>query len=270
MTTFRSIVRYLAPRWATRDRVLDQETDSRVLYSVAVTLDAMAERVRLGVLSRFPGLGPADSLPVLGRDRRIVRGPAESESNYVLRLKRWLDDHRTRGNAWALLEQIRGYLSPYAVRVRTVDEHGNWHTIDRDGTRSTYRASAWDWDGSALSAAHSRFWVLIYATADAKPWARLAPWGEPGEVWGAAGKTWGSTATPEEIAGLRRIVDYWRPAGTRCVQIIYCFEDSMFAPSDTAPPLPDGTYGSWGKYSGSVKVHARNRDAIYIRGTDGL
>jgi hypothetical protein len=264
---FRQLVRYLGPRWLTRDRVLGTETTSRVLYSVALLTDSLSERVVQGVRARFPGLGPDDALSELGRDRLIWRGPAEPATTYAGRLTRWLDDHRVRGNPWALLEQIRAYLVPHAVRVRTVDQWGNWYTIEADGTRSRYKASAWDWDGTSQAAGRSRFWVLIYL-GDTGPWFRQEPWGDPGKLWGEAGQTWGSTATPEEIAGLRRIVDFWRPAGTRCVQIIYCFEPTLFAPSDTAPPLPDGTYATWGKYVGSVKVHARNRDAIYIRGTD--
>lgn len=268
---FRRLIRYLGPSNITRDTVLGTETDSRVLWSIATMYDALSQRVWEGVQARFPGLGPEDAIPVIGRDRRIIRGPNEPIATHVLRQIRWLDDHRQRGNAWSLLEQIRGYLSPHAVRVRTVDEHGNWYTIDRNGSRSRFKASSWNWDGSAIADARSRYWVIIYATTDSpqKPWARSSLWGDTGLTWGEKGRTWGSTATRDEIDGLRRIVKFWRPDGTRCVHILYVFDDAAFNPADTAPPLPDGTWGSWGTYSGTVKAQARNREAIYIRGSQG-
>lgn len=267
--SIRKLIPALGPAWLTKDQVQGEETDSRMLYPGALVSDALLERARLGTRARFPGGGaPEDALAYIGRDRSIIRGPSESREAYEARLQRAIDDHRVRGNPWALMEQVRGYCSPHAIRCRTVDEHGNWRTIDRDGTRSTYRASAWDWDGSTLSAAWARFWLLIYPTTGTpkQPWDREGTWGD-GATWGDDGETLGSTATPDDVQAIRSIVRTWKRAGSRCLWILVVFDDTAFDPADTAPPLPDGTWGDWSMNSGGVQVPTRSTDAIYWKGT---
>lgn len=280
MSFFRSLVRRLGPGWLVKDELPDgTEVDNRFLYAVSLVLDAQLERFREGILARFPGPAgarsrstpgaPADALHLIGRDRLIRRGPAEPADHFESRCVRAIDDHRVRGNAWALLEQIQGMLAPRAVKVALVNEHGNFYTIDADGTRTRDKHTAWDWDGSALEDAWARSWVVIY-TEGGVPFEEGPAWGDDdqwGGAWGTDGYTWGSTATPDEAIGVQQTLPDWIMAGSRVQNVILSFDDSDFDPSDSAPPLPDGTWGPEYKIVGGVAVPNRNTHARYWKGT---
>jgi len=269
--TFRRIVRAIGPKWLTREVIstpLDSNTqvevDNRALYAMAAVKDAAAERVRLGVLARFPipGQTAQDSLLEIGRSRAVERGPNEPDAAYCERLRRWLDDWRIAGSPWSILEQVRAYCSPSPVRARIFTNRGDCYTIDRDGTRSRARDTAWDWDGDASRWA--RWWLVIYPTTAGEPWGRQIAY-DDGPNWGAVPGTWGSTAQPEDVFALQRIIRARKPRGGRCAHIIVCFDDDHFDPSDPST-LPDGTWGSTHKLSGGSYVPARFDDAAYWPG----
>lgn len=272
MTTFRDLIRKLGPPWLTRDQTPDPdggtvETDSRVLTVISIMFDGFGDRLRNGIRARFPGLAPEDALGYIGRDRRITRGPDESSAAFEVRLRAFLDGHRKRGSAWAMAEQLRGYCSPHAVRVRVVNEHGTMWTTERDGTLSVDRGTAWSWDGTGLVAGWARFWVIIYPTVGppTKPWQIEGQWGDGTTKYGDGG-TIGTTATPGDVKAIRKIVQEWKPAGSLCVHVIIAFDDASFAPAQAAPPLPGG---GWADYAdnGTPYVKARLDTARYWKGT---
>lgn len=269
--TFRRLVSFLGPKWLVRETIktpLDAsptaEVDDRALYAMALVKDAMAERIRLGVLARFPiaGSTPPDALAEIGADRRVFRGPDEPEAAFCARARRWLDDWRIAGSPWSVLEQVRAYCSPHEVRARIFTNRGDCYTIDRDGTRSRVRDTAWDWDGDTTRWA--RWWLVIYPTTAGDPWARQIAYDE-GPNWGEVPGSWGSTATPEDVLAIQRIIRDRKPRGGRCDRVIVCFDDDHFDPTD-ALTLPDGTWGSTHKLSGGSYVHARFDDAAYWPG----
>jgi len=97
-----------------------------ILYSAGFILDIFAERFRLAYEADLPEYAPADALTYLGRDRAIQRGINEPSTAYAARLVRHLDDHRTQGNPFALMDQLYAYLQTDGVTLRTVDNEGNW------------------------------------------------------------------------------------------------------------------------------------------------
>lgn len=291
---WRDLAKYMGPGWFVKDQItlspgVTKEVDNRALYAFLLMLDTMKQRLRYGVEARLTQWAPVDALQYIGAGLDTIQGPSESIAAYRARLQTAIDDKRLAGTAWPLLRQIRGYCSPYAVRVRLVNEHGHWYTIDRDGSQSTYRYSAWDWDGATAFALKtgatrvrgngvsgpaipwSRFWVVIYPTtgSPSQPWQRDGTW-DDGSTWDDNGQTWGSTATPDDVDAIRKIVTRWKPMGSRCVSIIISFSDTDFDPTTTAPPLADGTWKWAGKYSTStpgVRVNARSTNAIFWDGT---
>lgn len=274
--SFRSTLRKMAARWLGRDIIRKANgdtviTDSRILWPIFAVLDAKGLQARLGVRARFPDYAPEDALQWIGDTLRVLRGPEESSEAYRARLKLGIDDARRIGTAWVMLEHIRAYCTPHAVRVRLVNNHGTFYTIDRDGTRTVDRGANWNWDGS--SDAWSRFWVMIYPTTGTpkEPWDRPKNWGDPLLPWWdpASTETWGSTATAADVFAIRRIVRDKKPAASSCVSILVVFDDTAFDPFDSAPPNPDGTWKSFGSYVGNatVKTRARSADAIYWAGT---
>ena len=250
---FRGAYENLLPSWLRTDE------GEKVAYSLGLLCDAFAERLRLGLLARFPQFAPPDALGPLGRDRVIRRGINEPDEAYAQRLVRYLDDHAVQGNPYALMDQLAAYCQA-SVRIRTVDRRGNWFTRERDGSRSVLLNQAnWDWDGGSL-AQWSRFWVIIYPTAANEPWGPSVG-GSPAS-WPAGG-TIGTTATPDQVASVRSIIREWQPDGTRCEWIAIAFDDTSFSP---AAPEPDGHWANFGVDNAGAYEIARLTSARYWKG----
>jgi hypothetical protein len=263
MTSFRQIRKFLAPRWLT-----DGE-GGLIGYSLDLIKDAFLERLRLGHLVRFPQQGPdgtpapPDALSAMGNDRRVVRGINEDGASYSRRLLAWLDDRKTAGNPFTLMRKLAEYTGDGCV-FKTVDNSGNWFILAADGTRSLHLKQAnWDWDGN--TAKWSRFWVIIHPPATL--WTTGATFAD-GTKWGDA-KTWGTTATREQVQTVRSIVADWKPAGTRCVNIIVALDPASFdyTAAVDSTGMPDGLWGHWSKKVAGVQVPARLATARYWDGT---
>jgi hypothetical protein len=257
---FRLTRALVAPRWLTTG---DGEL---VGYSLDLMKDAFVERLRLGLLAKLPETAPTDAAIAMGRDRRLVKGISETQPQYAARLVKWLDDRKRVGNPYALLQKLAEYLGPLP-KLRTVDNRGNWYTRDPDGTESAVlNEGNWDWDGHAER--WSRFWVVIYPNG---LWTESAyDWGDAaGPNWGEdPSTTWGSTAPTEHVQSVRHIVNDWKPAGTRCVNIVIAFDPDSFDPTAEVddPGMPNGLWGGWSKNVGGVQVPARLSTARYWDG----
>lgn len=89
---------------------LRRRVGGAILRAIGEALDILVARTGAGVALRFPTPEvDAGALAIAGRERRIVRGLAEPGSTYALRVQRWLDAHRHRGNVYELLEQWDAY-----------------------------------------------------------------------------------------------------------------------------------------------------------------
>jgi hypothetical protein len=261
MKTFRSIRKFLVPRW------LSEGEGELVGYALDAMKDAFLERLRLGHLARFPQNGPngetapEDALTAMGRDRRVIRGINETSVAYAARLTQWLVERRTAGNAFTLLRQLAAYTGP-GFSFRTYDARGNCYSRDVNGNETAVLQGTWNWDGA--TARWSRFWVVIYPSA---LWSiSTATWGDAATPdWNPNAGQWGVDIPREHIRSVQAIVADWKPAGTRCVHIIVAFDPTSF---DPASPEPDGTWGGWGKDVGGVRVPARlTTTARYLNGS---
>lgn len=270
---FRTLTKSIAPRWLTEGE------GELVQYSLDLMMDAFVERVRLGLMARLPQNDPTgettatpDALAAMGRDRRVVRGLSEDAPGYAIRLIRWLDDRRRAGNPFALMQKLAEYTGPLCA-FRTVDASSNWFSRAADGSETyALKRANWDWDGKPRDVAGklrwSRFWVVIYPNGLWTPTGNA--WGDAGaQHWGAPGHTWGSTATPEQVATVRAIVDDWKPAGTRCVNVILAFDGASFDPAAAidAAGMPHGAWEHWSHNVGGVQVRARLDTARYWDGS---
>jgi len=231
---------------------------------VGLPLDIIAEAVNQAVKTRFPELAPDDALPYIGRDRVIIRGPLEPAASYRLRLLLWIEAWLGSGVGRAMLDQIAGFLTPRAARIRIWTQVGVIYTREADGSFTIERVAGdlWNWDGQ--TSMWARFWVVIYSIADV-PWTRHPPYGGTSGTWGSrTGLTWGSSATVAEARSIRGIIDEFKPALSKCQNVIISFDATAFAPTDTAPPLPAGT---WGEYWDTASLSAnRDRRALYWKG----
>ncbi len=264
---FRELRKNLGPAWLT------QTGESQLVgYSLDALKDAFIERLREGLLIRFPQQDPTgtpapdDALAAMGRDRGIVRGLAETSTAYAARLLTWLDVWKTAGNPFTLMDQLAAYTGPLPS-FRTVDVLGNWFSRAADGTHtSLMRQANFDWENTSDSLRRwSRFWVIIYPNG---LWTQGRNWGDVGAKWGDPGVTWGTTATVSEVASVRGIVRDWKPAGTTCVNVIIAFDNASFSPTGApdSAGLPDGTWFKWSKKVGSTIVPSRLSTARYWDG----
>jgi hypothetical protein len=133
ITTYRDTVRRLSPTWLRTGRA------EKLLYSIAAQIDTLGDMLVGGLKLRFPGVYSYESLPYLGRDRRIRRGRSEPSANYATRLQRWLTDHRRRGSGIALLQQLFIHYAPNTFPIDLVYKNGRRYRMDVDGniTRDT-------------------------------------------------------------------------------------------------------------------------------------
>ena len=260
-TTFRQLIRSLLPSW------LRTGEGELVQHSLMLEIDGHRERARLAARCGWPTLGPSDALAYQSRDRKIVRGIDESNAGFALRLIPWLDDHKVRGNPFAMLGQLQDYLNVAAgTLARTVDRRGNWFTITAAGAESVLWDQAnWIWDAIAAAPQWARGWVILYMTGGTLPFGPTPLLGAAtlwGGAIGTAGYTIGSTATPGQIASIKAIVREWAPAGIHPEWIILALDAASFAP---ASPEPTATWATWG--AGAPLTASRLATARYVYAT---
>lgn len=213
VTTFRDTILRIVPPWLRRG------TAAKILYSCAIMLDALGDALVSGVKLRFPGVYSPESLALIGRDRQISRGRLESNDNYAARLIRWWDDHRVRGNAYALFRQLRGHFSPIEFTVEVVYRSGTRITFDADGETVTYdTVAAFNPDGPDgywLEAYWSRVWVYLHWPVEV---ADDGIWDDPG-VWDDGG-VWDSELTSQEVDDIRGVIRDWSAAHVRHTHVV--------------------------------------------------
>lgn len=141
-TAFRIAILRVMPPW------LRRTNGAKVLGAIGMQVDALADQTAAGVRARFPGF-VEDALPLIGRERRIIRGPGETSATYSVRLRRWWDDHRRRGGAYALLEQLFAYYALAPRRLDVVAHSGTRYVVDETG-EITRDVIEWGADGTDL------------------------------------------------------------------------------------------------------------------------
>lgn len=258
MASFRDMAVSIAPPW------LRGPVGSRLLTAMATPLDAAADWTFQGVKARYPLVGTPTALAAVGRDRGIRRGPAETNQAFAARLVRWLEDWKTAGSAWTLLDQLAGYFAPAPPLMRVVWSTGTsavWCSRAPSGARSRVVAtpSNWEWDGLVK---RSRCFVIIYNAAGT-PYGTGGTWGTGSRTWGSG--TVGTSALQADVMGVFGVVADWSAAHVLTPWVIHAFDPTSFAP--TAAPgsagMPDGTWGAWHKVVAGVAVPSRLTTARY-------
>jgi hypothetical protein len=261
MIGLRDLIREISPPW------LRREWGEKFTYAHGLALDGVLEWAIQGVKARFPSKAPEEALPLMGKDRGIIRGFQEPASSYRVRLARWMTDRRRAGNAFALLEQVRAYFYGHSLTLRTVNDRGSWQTIAQSGAYSVDRLMGnWNWDGRFPLLARTRWWLILNNVSTV--WQSSGVFGDGLTTLGD-GSVIGFTATPDQIASLRQLVSShpggWKPGGTACPFIIVEF-DQVFDPSDSPPGVANGQWKRFGREDGGVYRPARHPECRYVSG----
>jgi len=258
-TTYRDTLRRLSPPWLSRGFA------EKLIYTIGVHLDALGDGVINAIAARFPNAYTPETLAVTGRERGIRRGPGETDAGYAARLDAWWDAHRKRGNPYALMRQLQAYLTPHLVPMAVVNNSGAWYSLDAAGVPGYVAETAWNWDNDTTR--WSRFWLILFPPPSL--WRPNAGWSFGG-AWGpdTFGNpdelvTWGSTARIDEVNQIRTLVAEWQAPHARCQNIIVAWDDDVFTPLNTAPPLPDGHWHNFAKIVAGRYVPSREPNAIY-------
>lgn len=197
--TFRDTIRKVVPPW------LRTGVAGKLLYAIGSQWDALTDMAVATNTIGFPGVYSDESLPMLGRERRIRRGRIESAAGYAVRLKRWLTDHRTRGGPYAMLAQLFAYYTGNHFPIRLVYRSGRAFHMDVDGSVVMLDQP---WSPDSQPEKWARWWLFYEWPTPVAPAHIL---GEPGLI---VGPTWtlGSGLTPTEVYDLRIVPKEWNAA----------------------------------------------------------
>jgi hypothetical protein len=244
---FREIADFLIPSWLT-----DGEGGLKVL-TFTTLVDASIQRVQDGLDQRFPTRAGDSGLALIGLDRGILRGRTELAAHYAERLKRWRwpRGHRTRGTAYALLEQVSEYWGGARSRVFTV--RGRVYERSINGEESWHQGNPIDWDGSPPLPNWGRFWVML-GTFETEITFQTDYFVTHASTIGLIG------FTPEDadaLRGLMRGAHPWKPAGVQPQWL-------MIGNIEDLSAIVDSTWAHWSKLSSGTQVNARSTSLRYI------
>jgi len=199
LRTFRDAIRNISPPW------LQVGTAQAILYAIGAQLDALGDALRAGVKVRFPGYYSTESLPLIGRERRIRRGRFETEATYATRLIPWLDHHRRRGGPYAMLAQLHAYYAPNNFGIELRYASGRNYTMEPSDGSIVRDDITWTPPGDAAQWAR---WWLYYQWPD--PIGDDGIWSDPG-TWDDGG-VWDSDLAPSDVRDIRLIPREWNAA----------------------------------------------------------
>ena len=224
----------------------------RFLSTLASPLDNLLEQLLQGLYAAWPGAGTPTALGYIGRSRGIERGNGDTNEQYAEKLRGWLDRWETAGTELALAREVHEYLSS-RPRVRVINRHGHWLTMNHDGTVEEHDA-AWDWD-SVSHPERANFWSELWIVIYTSEFPHAGQWGD-GRRWGARDGALGHVVPREQRAAIKNLLATWKSAHSKIRCVIWTTDDALFDPENPAS-CPDGTWGCWGVRRASSRTASR-------------
>lgn len=242
LLTHRHTLFNLIPKW------LRNNNAYRVLYAVAIVMDALGDALFAAVKIRFPNVYSEESLSLLASERRMVRGRSESAESFAARLNQWWDVAKHSGDLFTIAKEVAKYFLPAHVIVQCVTNNGTMYTLGVDGSWSISTVS-WNWDNHPEY--WSRFWVLISnAVIGATGTNALV---QDSSQWVLDTSRMVGSDTTDTAADVRLIEETHRAPHKHCSGILVLLDVDAF----WAEP-PDGDWNYWAN---------RNPNALYWAGT---
>lgn len=141
---------------------LRRTVGAKLVRGIGDEIDAVVDRSVEAAKARFPNAARLDALGAIGVERRIRRGPNETAATYAKRLRRWFDDHRTRGGPYALLAQLFAYFAGFLdVRIDVVYWTGNRFWVAPLTGVVTHDSITWSTPPNGTSD-WSQIWIVFH------------------------------------------------------------------------------------------------------------
>lgn len=257
---FRDALRSFIPVWL-QDRP-SFRNGYKILYVCALLCDIALSWIVQAVYSWFPGyslgisatggVDAASALPLIAQSRGILRGEADTDASFAAWCLGWLSYWEAAASAEILVAMIQHYLGNHPM-VRMVDRNGNWVTIDTSG-HITKATAVWNWDGVSnpeRAGWWSDLWIIVYPTEwpiTGTSLASLVP------LWGVSQLGTGHAVGRIPVYAILEQLEQWKGAHTWCEAIIWSYDSTLFVPGAPVSGDPDGTWGSWSKYTASLEL----------------
>lgn len=237
IVTFRDTLLQILPWW------LRAGLGGKIAYAIAAQLDGLADATVEAAKSRFPNEARPDALALLGQDRKIRRGSVEPDAVYAPRLRRWLDDHRTRGNPYSLLAQLHAYYAKAPFPIELIYPAGRRYSLAVDGT-----VTRDDIDFGSVDVERWARWTLIYHWPTAiNP---LGLWGASGAKWGGNQNLWSvdhASLTQAEVRDMVLVPTEWNAAHCRGTIVLLSPGRRVWGYPPRKWNTGNGTWGAGGR-----------------------
>jgi len=144
---------------------LAQGVAEKILYTIGLSADAVAEKMNQASQAHMPGLCDPSCLALIGADRVMGQGPNESNASYAVRLQKAFDTWQHAGSSRSVLQQVLGYVSTPAnvqsgtvpigtiVGVSAAGTYAHWDVFYNTSDTSQpphhqlVSPANWNWDG---------------------------------------------------------------------------------------------------------------------------
>ncbi len=250
----RDALKLVLPWWLSDRFESGKTVGYRFLWCLVAVLDVLVDGLLQGMAAAWPGAGTPTALQYIGRARGVLRGMADTNAEYAAKLRGWLDRAEARGSQIAIARELHEYLSSHP-RVRVINRHGHWLTMNADGTVEETDA-AWDWDSVSnpeRAGWWSELWIIVYTGQ----FPHSGAWGD-GRKWGVRDSGLGLVVKKVDREAMSNLVASAKSAHSKVRAVIWTDNDALFNPEDPGS-CPDGTWGQWSLPGSSPRV-AGGRD----------
>lgn len=155
-------------------------TGQKFLYVIGLAMDMLLEKMTESMVAKLPGFGDPSNIPLQAADRLLVQGPAETNAQFIQRLKDAFEAWSIAGSRPSVLSQIQAYLTnqqpgisagllaaglPECLIVGGNTSLTTWDTTYFTDAQNavpshvTKSPANWDWDGQNLP---SRAWLVLF------------------------------------------------------------------------------------------------------------
>jgi len=216
---YRDDVRRASPPWLQRGNA------EKYLYALGLMLDIFGDALIAAVRHRFPGVYSNESLGLIGRERRISRGRLETDASYAARLQRWLEDHRRRGNPYAMLLQLYWHYAPVTFTIDLVYRSGRRFRLNSDAIGAgvppeiAIERDTITWEPDDEPERWARWWLMLRTDQ----WAFTPP-------------------DDDELADIRLVPREWNAAHALGYIVLMPTDGDLW---DYPPEVPWDTTGTW-------------------------